>query len=131
MHVDGCLDYAQARLADACLAEAPPSDGKEFARKAIRDVANTVLVAVEDGRVVGAASFRVIGSMTKLVTIGSVKKGAGRALVDGIRNLTGRPVWCKGVATASGFYEAMGMHRGMPLAVGDRLAYIYSDPVNA
>jgi hypothetical protein len=120
----------QLRLADADLREHPNSKGREFALRAIRDIGNTVVVALnDDNRVVGAASFRVMGSMVKLVTIGSVAKGAGRVLVEFIRKLTGRPLWCKGVATASGFYEAMGMKRGMALAVGNDLAYIYSDRI--
>lgn len=129
MDIDAVFTIADAGAADADLRERPESRGRELALKALRDITATVIVARMNRKAVAAASFRVQGAIVKLINIGSTYKGAGRALIEFVRQLTGRPIWCKGLWSAAGFYEVMGMRRGLPVAVGHELAYIYSDPV--
>lgn len=87
----------------------------------------TILVCRRGSRVIGAASFRVVKNSVKLISIGSLEKGCGKRMAHYIRNKhPGMVIWGKARAAASGFYEALGAKRGLAIAAGKELAYLYS-----
>lgn len=103
----------------------PFTPAGEIAVQALRAKDATIIGAFDGGYLAAVASYRTCEGPTKLISIASFRKGGGTALVNKIRE--SGPMWCKGVSTAAGFYEKMGMKRGEKIMVGDKEAYIYAD----
>lgn len=107
-----------------------PTEGVRIMRQALVPAAGArILIAVKDGALVGAMSFRFddAGGIKRISTgvikprqrIGTTLAWFLRQMYPGIRQ------WCKSVESANPWCEFLGMKRDAPLYVGDKKAYIY------
>ncbi len=100
------------RLREYVRTYVPAGDGAEMICSALAPDTNIVRkVALDERGLAGAISYGVRVEAVRIFSLGSLRKGAGRALVKDVERVAKRrrlPLTVASMASAVGFYERLG-----------------------